>query len=141
MLSATLLFISGQDTIVILVVALFLFGGKKLPELARGLGQGIREFKDASEGVKRDIQEQINKEVEKAEVKSTPQPPVAETPVAPALPAPANTHPGAMPIQDTNFHAEPAAPETHPTDPVATDTTAKPDTTTPEVYHPRETPL
>ena len=67
MLSATLLFLSGQDTIVILIVALVLFGGKKLPELARGLGQGIREFKDASEGVKRDIQEQINKETTRTE--------------------------------------------------------------------------
>ena len=37
-----------------------LFGGKKLPELARGLGKGIREFKDASEGVKREIHRNIN---------------------------------------------------------------------------------
>jgi sec-independent protein translocase protein TatA len=133
MLSTTLLFISGQDTIVILVVALFLFGGKKLPELARGLGQGIREFKDASEGVKRDIQDQINKEVEKAEVKSTPQLPAAETtPVTPEPAAPSNTHPGAMPVQDTNFHTDTTEPA---------HTAVTPDTTTPEVHHPRETPL
>jgi sec-independent protein translocase protein TatA len=67
MLSGMFLFLSMQDTVVILIVALVLFGGKKLPELARGLGQGIREFKDASEGVKRDIQDQINKEVERKE--------------------------------------------------------------------------
>jgi len=140
MLSSALLFISGQDTIVILVVALFLFGGKKLPELARGLGQGIREFKDASEGVKRDIQEQINKEVEKAEVKSTPQPEPAVTAI-PESATPVNNHPGAIPIQDTNFHQEAATPEANTAAPATTDTTLKPETTTPEVYHPRETPL
>ena len=40
--------IGTQELMVIFVVALVLFGGKKLPELARGLGRGIREFKDAS---------------------------------------------------------------------------------------------
>ena len=39
---------------------LLLFGGEKLPELARGLGKGIREFKDASDGVKREIHRNIN---------------------------------------------------------------------------------
>ena len=34
--------------VLILVVVLLLFGGKKIPELMKGLGQGIREFKDAS---------------------------------------------------------------------------------------------
>lgn len=50
----------GSEIILILVVVLLLFGGKKLPELARGLGKGIREFKDASEGVKREIHRNIN---------------------------------------------------------------------------------
>lgn len=44
----------------ILIVVLVLFGGKKLPEIARGLGRGIREFKDASEDIKREISDQIN---------------------------------------------------------------------------------
>ncbi|ALL08811.1 hypothetical protein AQ505_15025 [Pedobacter sp. PACM 27299] len=48
------------EIMVILAVALLLFGGKKLPELAKGLGKGIREFKDASEGVKREIHRNIN---------------------------------------------------------------------------------
>lgn len=50
----------GSEMILILVAALMLFGGKKLPELAKGLGKGIREFKDASEGVKREIHRNIN---------------------------------------------------------------------------------
>jgi len=36
-----------QDILVVLVIGLFLFGGKKIPEMAKGLGEGIRSFKDA----------------------------------------------------------------------------------------------
>lgn len=52
--------IGTQEMVLIVLVALFLFGGKKLPELARGLGRGIREFKDASDGIKKEISDQIN---------------------------------------------------------------------------------
>ena len=38
------------EIIVILVIVLLLFGGKKIPELMKGLGTGIKEFKDASKG-------------------------------------------------------------------------------------------
>lgn len=68
--------------IFIFVIALFLFGGKKLPELARGLGKGIREFKDASENIKRDINDQINdfeKEIDRE--KPTEQKAIAESSV------------------------------------------------------------
>lgn len=62
MYSSTLLFLNmgTPEILVIFVVVLLLFGGKKLPELARGLGKGIREFKDASDGVKREIHNNIN---------------------------------------------------------------------------------
>ena len=36
----------GMELVIIVLVILLLFGGKKIPELARGLGKGIREFKD-----------------------------------------------------------------------------------------------
>lgn len=52
--------IGGGEMMLILGAVLLLFGGKKMPELARGLGKGIREFKDASEGVKREIHRNIN---------------------------------------------------------------------------------
>jgi sec-independent protein translocase protein TatA len=52
--------IGTQEMIFIVIIILMLFGGKKLPELARGLGRGIREFKDASEDIKREISDQIN---------------------------------------------------------------------------------
>jgi sec-independent protein translocase protein TatA len=48
------------EIMLIMLAVLLLFGGKKLPELARGLGKGIREFKDASDGVKREIHRNIN---------------------------------------------------------------------------------
>jgi sec-independent protein translocase protein TatA len=54
MIQSTLLFLSAPDITIIVVVALFLFGGKKIPEFARGLGKGIREFKDAQAGVTSD---------------------------------------------------------------------------------------
>jgi len=72
--------IGGQESIIIIFAILLLFGGKKLPELARGLGKGIREFKDASDDVKREIHRNINsveeslketpEEVKPAEVKA-----------------------------------------------------------------------
>lgn len=78
MFSSVLLFlnIGGPEMILIVFVALLLFGGEKLPEIARGLGKGIRDFKDASEGVKREITNQINNYEEKR-----PEPSVVETPL------------------------------------------------------------
>ena len=42
--------LGGSEMIVILIIVLLLFGGKKIPELMKGLGKGIKEFKDASKG-------------------------------------------------------------------------------------------
>ncbi len=51
MLASVLLFSPGPtEIIVILVIVLLLFGGRKIPELMKGLGKGIKEFKDASQG-------------------------------------------------------------------------------------------
>jgi sec-independent protein translocase protein TatA len=53
--------LGGSELMLVLGVALLLFGGKKLPELARGLGQGVREFKkatdSASEGMRQALEE------------------------------------------------------------------------------------
>jgi sec-independent protein translocase protein TatA len=58
---------NGPELIVILVVVLLLFGGKKIPELMRGLGRGIREFNDAKDKVRDGIEEGMNKKEEKPE--------------------------------------------------------------------------
>ena len=46
-----------NEIIIILVIVLLLFGGRKIPELMRGLGKGVREFNDAKTNVKREIEE------------------------------------------------------------------------------------
>ena len=51
------------EIVIIVLVILLLFGGKKLPELARGLGKGLREFKNA----KRDIEKEVNNAVDDVE--------------------------------------------------------------------------
>ena len=53
---------SGPHIILIALVVLLLFGGKKIPELMRGLGRGIREFKDAKDNVSREIEDHMNEE-------------------------------------------------------------------------------
>jgi len=52
--------IGTNEIIIILVIVLLLFGGRKIPELMRGLGKGVREFNDAKSNVKREIEESSN---------------------------------------------------------------------------------
>ncbi len=68
---ASLLFISmpgGTEWILIVLTVLILFGGRKIPEFMRGLGKGIREFKDAKDNVKKEIEDGMNEK----ETKQTP---------------------------------------------------------------------
>ncbi|MCH8495976.1 MAG: twin-arginine translocase TatA/TatE family subunit [Balneolales bacterium] len=55
----------ATEWIIIALVVLLLFGAKKIPELARGLGQGINEFRKASSEIRKEI-EKGNEETEKA---------------------------------------------------------------------------
>jgi len=58
MIQPALLGVLGtNEIIIILVIVLLLFGGKKIPELMRGLGKGVREFNDAKQNVKKEIEE------------------------------------------------------------------------------------
>ncbi len=54
---AIYLFISGQEIFIILIVALILFGAKKLPDIAKGFGKGMREFRKATDDIKREFNE------------------------------------------------------------------------------------
>jgi sec-independent protein translocase protein TatA len=51
--------LGGAEIILVLAIALILFGGKKLPELAKGLGQGIREFKKATSDASEEMRHAI----------------------------------------------------------------------------------
>ncbi len=66
-----------NEILIILIIVLLLFGGKKIPELMRGLGRGVREFNDAKNTVKKEIEEGIS-EKERASntttTTSSPQP-------------------------------------------------------------------
>lgn len=58
MLNSILLFALGfQEILLVLLIVLLLFGAKKIPELAKGMGRGIREFKEASKEVKKEIRD------------------------------------------------------------------------------------
>ena len=54
----------GWELVIIVLVIILLFGAKKIPELAKGLGKGIREFKDASKEIKDEIQDGIKDDKE-----------------------------------------------------------------------------
>ena len=60
-----LMLLGGQEWIIIIFAIVLLFGGRKIPELMRGLGKGIREFNKARASVERELKEGI-KEEEKA---------------------------------------------------------------------------
>jgi sec-independent protein translocase protein TatA len=55
----------GSEWILILLVILLFFGGKKIPDLMRGIGRGVREFNDAKEKVKSEIEAGMNERDEK----------------------------------------------------------------------------
>ena len=71
-------FLGGWEWIIVLLAVLLLFGAKKIPELAKGLGQGIREFKKATKEVTDEIQ-------------NTPTEPTPVKPVVVSQPQPAST--------------------------------------------------
>ena len=52
-----LLFVSGQEIIFALLIALLLFGSKEIPRLARTFGKGMKEFKRATDDIKREIED------------------------------------------------------------------------------------
>ena len=56
--------IGGTEIIVILLIVLILFGGRKIPELMKGLGKGIREYKKAVKGVEDELSDAASDETE-----------------------------------------------------------------------------
>jgi sec-independent protein translocase protein TatA len=65
--------LGGGEILLILVVIVIFFGPKKIPEIAKGLGKGIREFREATRGIRETVEKEVNqvKEVGQIEEKST----------------------------------------------------------------------
>ena len=87
--SLAVLGLSGGELIIVLVAVLILFGAKRIPEIAKGLGQGIKEFKKASQDVTTEFHNAMNQEPQ-------PQPPPPAPPkslTAPETAAPSSTVP------------------------------------------------
>lgn len=103
--SLALFDVGGGEMMLILFIVLLLFGGKKMPEFARGLGKSIREFKKATAGVEDQIKRALDDHPEPV---SPPKKPRYTPP--PAIIEPAS----AEPIDDT-----PAAPTPPPEKPAA----------------------
>jgi sec-independent protein translocase protein TatA len=77
--------LSGGELVMVLVAILILFGAKRIPEFAKGLGQGIKEFKKASSDVTNEFHQAMNQE---------PPPPAPPKPLPPSEPkVPAETVP------------------------------------------------
>ena len=57
-----LLFISGGEILFILFIVVMVFGADKIPEIARGLGKGMRQLKDATNEIKTEIQKSAEKQ-------------------------------------------------------------------------------
>jgi len=64
---ASILNLMGPDMMVILLIVLLLFGAKRLPELARGMGRAVKEFSAARDEIERELS-QPNSKVRKSEV-------------------------------------------------------------------------
>jgi len=82
--------IGGPEMIMILILVLVMFGGKKLPEFARGLGKSVKEFKKAASGVEEEFKRALAEDEAKKYVANLPASQSSSDPV-PALPAPENS--------------------------------------------------
>jgi len=83
-LLASFMNLGGPDLLVILLIILVLFGAKKLPELAKGLGQAIKEFQKAKD----EFSDELHKAGDTTAKTNPPPATVAQNPSAPAQPDP-----------------------------------------------------
>lgn len=104
------------EILIILVVALLLFGAKSLPEVAKQLGKGLRDFRKATE----DLKQQFESEIYSEETRTTPRPTlVPPSSVAPqSPPAVSEATSDNLPVQQ-NAPAEPVKPDEPASPPVA----------------------
>jgi sec-independent protein translocase protein TatA len=103
---------TGGDGIIILIIILIIFGPKKLPELARGMGQAVREFHKAKDEIERELAKAPEVTVQPAPGQQPRQP--AELPMMPQQPPPVAVDPAAQQAGVAAQTAQTPAEETHP---------------------------
>jgi sec-independent protein translocase protein TatA len=101
---ASLFNLAGPDLLIILLIVLLLFGAKKLPELARGMGQAVREFNKAKDEFERELTKPNEIAVQPAQGRQEHTP--AELPVAPVSPAAPATTAAAAQTADATHPAQ-----------------------------------
>jgi sec-independent protein translocase protein TatA len=80
--------LGGWEMVIVVIAILLLFGAKKIPELAKGLGTGIKEFKKATREVTDEIQNAPAETTAKTTPPSSPAPSRADLPVSHSTPPP-----------------------------------------------------
>ncbi len=63
--------LGSQEVVLLVLAVLLLFGGKKIPELMRGIGRGVREFNDARSAINTELQEGMKDKEKSSETKSS----------------------------------------------------------------------
>ena len=106
--------IGMPELIIIFVIALIIFGPRKLPELGRSLGKSLSEFKRASNELKSTLEEEIRLDEQRANLEaSRAASAAAAPPPAPATPGDISTAgPSAAPVDSTAIPPAPPAPPT-----------------------------
>ena len=85
--------IGMPELIIIFVIALIIFGPRKLPELGRSLGKSLAEFKRASNELKSTLEEEIRMEEQRSKVEETSKPAETTSPPSAHIEEPASVHP------------------------------------------------
>jgi TatA/E family protein of Tat protein translocase len=98
--------IGMPELIIIFVIALIIFGPRKLPELGRSLGKSLSEFKRASNELKSTLEEEIRLDEQRATLEASKAASAASAPPPAVVPvAPAEIVPPVQPSQQTNKSA------------------------------------